>query len=121
MSITPLSADLNIVQSLVIPDLDDDLDVIQKLDDEPNDVGGLTAAQLKAKFDEGPNAIKRYINNELLPAISDTVAEADVRAEAEQGRDAAEAARGTAEQGRATAEQGRATAEESRITQETCL
>ena len=147
MSITPLSADLNIVQSLVIPDLDDDLDVIQKLDDEPNDVGGLTAAQLKAKFDEGPNAIKRYINNELLPAISDTVAEADVRAEAEQGRVAAEAARVTAEQGRAsaetgreqaeaargtaeqarvaaeqgraTAEQGRATAEESRITQET--
>lgn len=147
MSITPLSADLNIVQSLVIPDLDDDLDVIQKLDDEPNDVGGLTAAQLKAKFDEGPNAIKRYINDELLPAISDTVAEADVRAEAEQGRVAAEAARVTAEQGRAsaetgreqaeaargtaeqgrvaaeqgraTAEQGRATAEESRITQET--
>lgn len=146
MSITPLSADLNIVQSLVIPDLDDDLDVIQKLDDEPNDVGGLTAAQLKAKFDEGPNAIKRYINDELLPAISDTVAEADVRAEAEQGRVAAEAARVTAEQGRAsaetgreqaeaargtaeqarvaaeqgraTAEQGRATAEESRITQE---
>lgn len=147
MSITPLSADLNIVQSLVIPDLDDDLDVIQKLDDEPNDVGGLTAAQLKAKFDEGPNAIKRYINDELLPAISDTVAEADVRAEAEQGRVAAEAARVTAEQGRAsaetgreqaeaargtaeqarvaaeqgraTAEQGRATAEESRIAQET--
>lgn len=147
MSITPLSADLNIVQSLVIPELDDDLDIIQKLDDEPNDVGGLTAAQLKAKFDEGPNAIKRYINDELLPAISDTVAEADVRAEAEQGRVAAEAARVTAEQGRAsaetgreqaeaargtaeqarvaaeqgraTAEQGRATAEESRITQET--
>ena len=147
MSITPLSADLNIVQSLVIPDLDDDLDVIQKLDDEPNDVGGLTAAQLKAKFDEGPNAIKRYINDELLPAISDTGAEADVRAEAEQGRVAAEAARVTAEQGRAsaetgreqaeaargtaeqarvaaeqgraTAEQGRATAEESRIAQET--
>lgn len=146
MSITPLSADLNIVQSLVIPELDDDLDIIQKLDDEPNDVGGLTAAQLKAKFDEGPNAIKRYINDELLPAISDTVAEADVRAEAEQGRVAAEAARVTAEQGRAsaetgreqaeaargtaeqarvaaeqgraTAEQGRATAEESRITQE---
>lgn len=147
MSITPLSADLNIVQSLVIPELDDDLDIIQKLDDEPNDVGGLTAAQLKAKFDEGPNAIKRYINDELLPAISDTVAEADVRAEAEAtrvaaeaarvtaeqgrasaetGREQAEAARGTAEQarvtaeqGRATAEQGRATAEESRITQET--
>lgn len=140
MSITPLSADLNIVQSLVIPELDDDLDIIQKLDDEPNDVGGLTAAQLKAKFDEGPNAIKHYINDELLPAISDTVAEADVRAEAEQGRVAAEAARVTAEQGRAsaentrmsqeaarvtaeqgraTAEQGRATAEDTRVSQET--
>ena len=118
MSITPLSADLNIVQSLVIPDLDDDLDVIQKLDDEPNDVGGLTAAQLKAKFDEGPNAIKRYINTELLPAISDTVAEADVRAEAEQGRVAAEAARVTAEQGRASAETGREQAEAARGTAE---
>lgn len=118
MSITPLSADLNIVQSLVIPDLDDDLDVIQKLDDEPNDVGGLTAAQLKAKFDEGPNAIKRYINDELLPAISDTVAEADVRAEAEQGRVAAEAARVTAEQGRASAETGREQAEAARGTAE---
>ena len=132
MSITPLSADLNIVQSLVIPDLDDDLDVIQKLDDEPNDVGGLTAAQLKAKFDEGPNAIKRYINNELLPAISDTVAEADARAKAEATRVAAEAARVTAEQGRASAEntrmsqeaarvaaeQGRATAEQGRVTAE---
>jgi hypothetical protein len=32
--------------------LTDDLNVIQKLDDEPNDVGGLSAAELKAKFDE---------------------------------------------------------------------
>ena len=118
MSITPLSADLNIVQSLVIPELDDDLDIIQKLDDEPNDVGGLTAAQLKAKFDEGPNAIKRYINDELLPAISDTVAEADVRAEAEATRVAAEAARVTAEQGRASAETGREQAEAARGTAE---
>ena len=118
MSITPLSADLNIVQSLVIPDLDDDLDVIQKLDDEPNDVGGLTAAQLKAKFDEGPNAIKSYINNELLPAISDTVADADARAKAEATRVAAEAARVTAEQGRASAETGREQAEAARRTAE---
>ena len=81
-------------------------------------MGGLTAAQLKAKFDEGPNAIKRYINNELLPAISDTVAEADVRAEAEQGRVAAEAARVTAEQGRASAETGREQAEAARGTAE---
>ena len=98
MSINPLNADLDIVQSLVIPGLDDDLNIIQKLDDEPNDVGGLTAAELKAKFDESGNTIKRYINGELLPAISDTVAEADERAAAEAQRQANETARVSAEQ-----------------------
>ncbi len=39
-----------------------DMAIIQKLDDEPNDVGGLTAAELKAKFDEGGEAIKEYLN-----------------------------------------------------------
>lgn len=51
------------------PRLTEDLDIVQKLDDEPNDVGGLSAAELKAKFDEGPNAIKDYINSTLLPAF----------------------------------------------------
>ena len=43
--------------------------IIQQLDDEPNDVGGLTAAQLKAKFDEGGQALKDYLNGTLLPAL----------------------------------------------------
>lgn len=47
----------------------DDLDVISKLDTEPNDVGGLSAEELKAKFDEAGNAIKTYINETLLPAM----------------------------------------------------
>ena len=119
MSINPLSADLDIVQSLVIPGLDDDLDIIQKLDDEPNDVGGLTAAELKAKFDAAGNTIKRYINEELLPAISDTVAEADARAAAEAQRQANETARVSAEQGRVTAESGRVSAENVRVSNET--
>lgn len=119
MSINPLSADLDIVQSLVIPGLDDDLDIIQKLDDEPNDVGGLTAAELKAKFDAAGNTIKHYINEELLPAISDTVAEADARAAAEAQRQANETARVSAEQGRVTAESGRVSAENVRVSNET--
>lgn len=119
MSINPLNADLDIVQSLVIPGLDDDLNIIQKLDDEPNDVGGLTAAELKAKFDESGNTIKRYINGELLPAISDTVAEADERAAAEAQRQANETARVSAEQGRITAESGRVSAENVRVSNET--
>lgn len=49
--------------------LNDDLDVIQKLDDEPNDVGGMSAEELKKKFDQAPNAIKEYINGVLIPGI----------------------------------------------------
>lgn len=97
MSIETLKADLNILQHLVIPFLEDDIDVIQKLDDEPNDVGGLTSAQLKAKFDESSNIIKTYINEVLIPTLSDTVAEAEVRAEAEAQRQENEAGRVEAE------------------------
>ena len=50
-----------------------DMDIIQKLDDEPNDAGGLTAAQLKAKFDEGNNAVKEWINNTFIPEAEETL------------------------------------------------
>lgn len=40
----------------------EDLNVIQKLSDEPNDVDGLTAAQLKARFDEGVVTLQRFVN-----------------------------------------------------------
>lgn len=46
-----------------------DMSIIQKLDDEPNDVGGLTSAELKARFDEGGLAIKQWLNETLLPAL----------------------------------------------------
>lgn len=52
MALTPLSANLNIIQGL---------------EDEPNNT--LTAAQLKAKFDQDANTIKDYINNTLLPEL----------------------------------------------------
>ena len=45
--------------------------IIQQLPDEPNDVGGLSSAELKAKFDEGGEALKEYINEVLLPGIED--------------------------------------------------
>lgn len=46
-----------------------DMNIISKLDDEPNDVGGLTSAELKAKFDEGGLALKAWLNETLLPAL----------------------------------------------------
>ena len=71
MSQPNLNEDLNIVSNsnLTIAYLDGNLDIIQQLDDEPNDVGGLTSAELKAKFDEAGNVIKTYINDTLIPAI----------------------------------------------------
>lgn len=119
MSLNPLNEDLNIISSLVIPELDEDLDVIQKLDDEPNDVGGLTASELKAEFDKAGNIIKDYINNELLSKLSGTIAEEEERENAEAERVQAEQGRVTAEKGRVTAEQGRVTAEQRRASAET--
>lgn len=125
MAINPMSNDMNIVQKLVIPGLDTDMDIIQKLDDEPNDVGGLTAQELKAKFDEAGNVIQRYINNTLLPNVSDTVAEEEVRSQNEATRQAQETTRESnettrqaQESSRVEAEQGRVTAEEGRVAAE---
>lgn len=109
-----LTADLNVVanSNLEIQLLDGDLNIIQKLDDEPNDVGGLTSAELKAKFDESGNIIKKYINETLIPAFLTDDA-------TEESRKQAEAARVTAEQGRVTAEEGRVSAETARAQAET--
>lgn len=54
----------------ILSRLTDDLNIISLLDNEPNDVGGLTAEELKAKFDEAANIIQSYINNTLLPELS---------------------------------------------------
>ena len=51
-----------------------DLNIIQALDDEPNDVGGLTAAQLKAKFDQAGGTIKTYLNETLTQELDTALA-----------------------------------------------
>ena len=54
-----------------------DLDIIAALDDEPNDEGGLTAAELKAKFDEGAKAVAAYINETLTEELEGVVLPAE--------------------------------------------
>lgn len=54
----------------MIPTLETDLNIIQQLDDYPNDVGGLSAAELKAKFDESGLTIQEFINERLIPAMT---------------------------------------------------
>lgn len=57
-----------------------DMSIIGNLDDEPNDVGGLTAAELKAKFDEAGESLKQYINETLVPELTAYTAAAAIGA-----------------------------------------
>lgn len=52
-----------------LPKFNEDIQIISKLADEPNDVGGLSADELKAKFDEASGLIKEFINDTLLPYL----------------------------------------------------
>lgn len=54
---------------MALTKLNKDMNIVSALDDQPNDVGGLTAAELKAKFDEGGNAIKLYLNGTLIAEL----------------------------------------------------
>lgn len=55
---------------VLLTKLTDDLNIIALLDNEPNDVGGLSAEELKAKFDEGSLIIQKYINEVLIPELA---------------------------------------------------
>lgn len=55
---------------MAIPKFTKDIEVIQKLSDLPNTTDGLTADQLKAKFDEAAKMVKAFLNDELIPAIA---------------------------------------------------
>ena len=88
--------------------------IIAALDDEPNDVGGLTAAELKAKFDEGGEALKRYLNDTLIPAVLAEDATEESRKQAEAARVAAEQTRQSNEATRQANETSRISAENAR-------
>lgn len=53
--------------------MEDDVSVISKLGDEPNEDDGLTSAELKAKFDEAPGLLKAAFNK-LVNALNGTTA-----------------------------------------------
>lgn len=63
---------------MALTEFEKNMDIIAALDDEPNDVGGLSAAELKAKFDEAGKALQDYINNTLLPALDNAGVEHSV-------------------------------------------
>ena len=51
-----------------------DMAVIAALDTEPNDVGGLTAEELKNKFDEAGKAVQQYLNEVLVKELEGSLA-----------------------------------------------
>ena len=57
---------------MAITPFEKDIEIIQKLDDEPNDVQGLTPEELKKRFDQAAIWLKEYINTVLLPGITGT-------------------------------------------------
>lgn len=58
---------------MALPTCNEDMNIISKLDDEPNDVGGLSAAALKAKFDLAGNLLKKALND-LVSALGENAA-----------------------------------------------
>ena len=61
-----------------LPKFNEDIQIISKLADEPNDVGGLSANELKAKFDEAGTLIKSFINDTLLPYLEAATGAGDI-------------------------------------------
>lgn len=62
-----------------------DMNIIAALADEPNDVGGLSAAQLKGKFDEGGLALKTFVNGTLIDELEAGTAAASIGAKDANG------------------------------------
>ena len=58
---------------MALPTCNEDMNIISKLDDEPNDVGGLSATSLKAKFDLAGNLLKKALND-LVAALGENAA-----------------------------------------------
>lgn len=57
---------------MAIQKFDTDLNIISKLSDYPSE-DGLETDAFKAKFDLGPNLLKEYINDILIPALDQIV------------------------------------------------
>lgn len=62
----------------MIPRVTDELGTVSTLDDRPNDTGGLTAAELKAKFDADAGSLKEYVNDVLIPFLEGASAAASL-------------------------------------------
>lgn len=56
----------------------DDVKIIQGLSDYPNQEEGLTAGEMKAKFDEAAVKLQSFINNSVIPAVNDKLSASEL-------------------------------------------
>ena len=70
---------------MAFPRLNEDLDIVAKMDDEPNDVGGLSADAFKAVFDMAGNIIKVYLNDTLVAELESPYGASNIGIQAIEG------------------------------------
>lgn len=63
---------------MAFPRFNTETDNISALSDRPNDADGLTAEQLKARFDKAGDDIKSWINTSLIPYLEGTSAASSI-------------------------------------------
>ena len=65
---------------MALPKFETDISYISRLSDEPNDVGtdGLSAAELKERFDMAGNMLKDFLNTELIPYLEAVTGAGDI-------------------------------------------
>lgn len=58
---------------MALPRFSGEADVISQLSNQPNDNDGLSAQQLKGKFDYTGASLKTFLNEELIPALETAI------------------------------------------------
>jgi hypothetical protein len=61
-----------------LPRFNEDVENISALGDRPNDSNGLTAAELKARFDKAVVDLKTWLNNTFIPALEANTAAGNI-------------------------------------------
>lgn len=56
----------------------ENVQIIQSLSDYPNQEEGLTAGEMKAKFDEAAMRLQSYINGSIVPAVNDKLSASEM-------------------------------------------
>ena len=72
---------------MALTTFNEDMEIISRLSDLPNDTDGLTPAELKARFDLAGRLLKQYINGTLLKELGGSAAAGSLGVDKVNGTD----------------------------------